>query len=63
MWNGVHINIDTIKNQLKISQSSKLANFFGDNKNMRMFHDHASQKFSFRAKLDFPLQGKPDLAP
>ena len=28
MWNGVRINLDTIKKSFKISQSSKLANFF-----------------------------------
>ena len=31
MWNGVHINLDTIKKSLKISQSLKFANVFRDN--------------------------------
>ena len=66
MWNGVHINLDTIKKSLEISQSAKLANFFRDNeKNMCMFHDHffqASQMFCLRAKLVCPIQGKPGLA-
>ena len=50
MWNGVHINLDTIRKSLKSANHPNWLIFSGKIKNMRMFHDHffqTSQKNCF----------------